>query len=215
MSTSRGRDGKGGRGAKAGAPARAEPYHHGDLRAALLKAAGKVLEAQGPEALSLRDIARQIGVSHNAPYRHFATREALLGAVATEGFRELGAAMARARAGAGGGTDSLDRMGLAYIEFALERPQRFRLMFGGAKGQSSELDASAKAAFVALGGAAGTRFGSTPNLAAVRAWAFVHGIAHLLLDRQIKAVLMGGRTPLQFAALLLDQAGTTVAPGAH
>ena len=211
MSTSR----RGKLGARSGrAPAGSEPYHHGDLRAALLKAAGKLLEADGPEALSLRDIARRLGVSHNAPYRHFATREALLGAIATEGFRELGTAMASAAQSAGGGTDRLDRMGMAYIAFALERPQRFRLMFGGAKGQSPELDASAKAAFMALGGAAGTRFGSTPNLAAVRAWAFVHGIAHLLLDKQIKAVLMGGRTPLQFAALLLDQAGTTVEPGA-
>src|SRR2546427_8857402 len=97
-------------------------YHHGNLRTALLRAAGERLEKQGITALSLREAARRVGVSHNAPYRHFADREALLAALAAQGFEMLGQAM-RGQTGRG--------MGEAYVRFALQYPQRFRLMFGG------------------------------------------------------------------------------------
>src|SRR2546428_5567598 len=70
-------------------------YHHGNLRTALLRAAGERLEKQGITALSLREAARRVGVSHNAPYRHFADREALLAALAAQGFEMLGQPMPR------------------------------------------------------------------------------------------------------------------------
>ncbi len=178
-------------------------YHHGNLRAALLQTAGEILEQDGPDRLSLRAVARQLGVSHSAPYRHFATRKDLLAALAAEGFRAMSKATAKARDAAGPEDNTINWMGLAYIDFALKNPARYRLMFGGAKGQSTELAESAKASFMQLqGSAGGARFGDSP-LAAVRAWAFVHGVAHLLLDKQIRPELMGGRTPLEFAALLL------------
>ena len=60
-------------------------YHHGDLRAALLQAAGEILEKEGLEALSLREAARRAGVSHNAPYRHFPDRDSLLAALVAQG----------------------------------------------------------------------------------------------------------------------------------
>ncbi len=183
-------------------PARGR-YHHGNLRSALLAAAGKILERDGPEKLSLRGVARDLAVSHNAPYRHFSTRQDLLAALAAEGFRAMSKATAKARDAAGPEDNTVNWMGLAYVDFALKNPARYRLMFGGAKGQSTELADSAKASFVQLqGSAGGGRFGDSP-LAAVRAWAFVHGVAHLLLDKQIKPELMDGRTPLEFAALLL------------
>src|SRR6478672_7153397 len=97
-------------------------YHHGNLRPALLRAATKTLEKEGVGALSLRDLARRAGVSHNAPYRHFPDRESLLAALAADGFEKLGQAMR----GQGG-----KEMGEAYVRFALEHPQLFRLMFGG------------------------------------------------------------------------------------
>ncbi len=122
-------------------------YHHGNLRAALLEAAGKLLEQGGPAALSLRAVARQLGVSHNAPYRHFATREDLLAALATEGFHALSQAMAKTRRAAGLEDDIVNWMGLAYIDFALKHPARYRLMFGGAKAESAELSDSAKESF--------------------------------------------------------------------
>src|SRR5258706_6042474 len=97
-------------------------YHHGDLRAALLRSAADLLEDQGPGGVLLREVARREGVSHNAPYRHFPDRDALLVALATEGFAILAE---RLKASAG------KEDAVAYVRFALEHPHRFRLMFGG------------------------------------------------------------------------------------
>src|SRR3954462_15476305 len=118
-------------------------YHHGDLPAALLRAAGRTLEKRGIGALSLRETARRAGVSHNAPYRHFSDREALLAALAAEGFAMLGERL-RGKAAR--------EMGEAYVRFALEKPQRFRLMFGGvlSLAKSPELRSAAESAHQAL-----------------------------------------------------------------
>ena len=97
-------------------------YHHGTLRAAVLSAAGKLIEKEGLAGLSIREAARRAGVSHNAPYRHFPDRDALLAALATEGFSELEKFL-EGRTGRA--------MGEAYVRFALAHPNRFRLMFGG------------------------------------------------------------------------------------
>lgn len=143
-------------------------YHHRDLRAALLRTAGKMLEREGLASLSLRALARRAGVSHNAPYRHFPDRERLLAALAGEGFELLGNAL-----------ESRPRreMGEAYVEFALAHPQRFRLMFGGLV-HLEKLDQRAydslQKAFADLGDQA--------QYAAAAAWGLVHGLSHLLLD---------------------------------
>src|SRR5947207_15913555 len=97
-------------------------YHHRDLRTALLRAAGKRLEKQGITALRMREAARRAGVSHNAPYRHFAAREALLATLAAQGFEMLRQAMRR-QTGRG--------MRAAYVRLALQYPQRVRPLFGG------------------------------------------------------------------------------------
>src|SRR6185503_4928665 len=134
-------------------------YHHGDLPAALLLAAGKALEKQGLEALSLREAARRAKVSHNAPYRHFRDREALLAALAAEGFRMLTERLRAAEARA---------VGLAYVAFELEHPQRFRLMFGG------KPVAAAGDVLQALETA--LRELPQPPLAAAAAWSLMHGL---------------------------------------
>lgn len=151
-------------------------YHHGDLPGALLRAAGRTLEQRGAAALSLRDTARRAGVSHNAPYRHFADREALLAALAADGFRMLGGALAAA-SGRG--------IGEAYVRFALEHPQLFRLMFAGHLSLSRHevLGRAAAVPYRALVEA----FRAEPSIAdaakaATAAWALVHGLSHLLLD---------------------------------
>lgn len=148
-------------------------YHHGDLRTALLRASAKVIEKEGISSLSLRDVARRAGVSHNAPYRHFPDRDALLAALAAEGFSLLSEAM-QGHAGRD--------MGEAYVRFALEHPQRFRLMFGGvlAFANYPELRAAADGAYRTLVQA--FRDHPRPDLAAAGAWALVHGLSHLLLD---------------------------------
>jgi AcrR family transcriptional regulator len=103
-------------------------YHHGDLRAAVLKAAASEIERRGFETLSLRELASLIGVAHSAPYRHFADRDALLAALAAQGFAEL---LKRYKTGARRKTpeDRLRACGQAYLELATDRPQLFRLMF--------------------------------------------------------------------------------------
>jgi AcrR family transcriptional regulator len=105
------------------------PYHHGDLRAALIKAAAADIERGGYETLSLRELAASLDVSRAAPYRHFPDRRALLAALATEGFDELAAIYRKAIANEKTPRTRLAASGRAYLAFAERRPQLFRLMF--------------------------------------------------------------------------------------
>jgi AcrR family transcriptional regulator len=153
-------------------------YHHGNLRSALVRAAGKMLEKEGPAGISLREAARRAGVSHAAPYRHFEDRDALLAELAAEGFEQLREAM-RGQAGRD--------LGEAYVRFALEHPQRFRLMFGGAlpMRKQAHLRTAAATTYDAL--VAAFRDMPHPDLAAAAAWSLVHGLAHLRLDGHLAA----------------------------
>ena len=107
----------------------ARRYHHGDLRAALVRAAGEAVDAAGPEAVSLREIAQTLGVSRAAPYRHFADRRALLAEVAAQGFEDLTTAYARAIAAGPTPRAALRQTARAYLGLAFGRPGLFRLMF--------------------------------------------------------------------------------------
>lgn len=190
-------------------PKPADRYHHGDLRAALLREAGRVLATSGPEALSLRELARALGVSHNAPYKHFANRDALLAALAADGFRELSAGSHEAAANAPPSEMMLARA-LAYIGFALRRPAVFKLMFSrDVSGRAhAELGDAARASFFALRQAvAGGTTDRVANDTALAAWAFVHGIAHLLIDGQIPEILRAGRPPEELAREMLRAYG--------
>jgi AcrR family transcriptional regulator len=184
---------------------RKRSYHHGDLPAALLRAAGKLLEKEGLEALTLRTLARRTGVSHAAPYRHFRNRGALLAALAAEGFGRLGQAQ-REAAAAGG----LRGMGEAYVRFALAHPQRFRLMFGGQLqiAKHPALREVALKTFEGLSGALAARVGDAPGArdASIAAWALVHGLAQLLLGERIAAAARQGRSEDRF---IRDVLGTT------
>jgi len=104
-------------------------YHHGDLRAALITAAGAEIERSGYENLSLRELAASLGVSRAAPYRHFVDRRALLAALAAKGFDELTAIQRKAIAGERAPQTRLAAAGRSYLAFAAERPELFRLMF--------------------------------------------------------------------------------------
>jgi len=104
-------------------------YHHGDLRAALLKAAAAEIERVGYENLSLRELAESLGVSRAAPYRHFADRRALFAAVAADGFDRLTAIHPKAIASEKTPQARLAAAGRGYLAFAAKRPQMFRLMF--------------------------------------------------------------------------------------
>jgi len=158
-------------------------YHHGDLRVALVRAAGALLRESGPAGLTLREAARRAGVSHGAPYRHFANREALLSEVALEGFARLSEAL-REAAPRGGRA-----VAQAYVRFALEQPQRFRLMFWGESGSIEQRpwrDAAqdtARAFAEAFSGF--VRGQEDTQRAAAAAWALVHGLSQLMLDGRI------------------------------
>lgn len=168
-----------------------KPYHHGNLREALLEAALNILEKDS-EALTIRAAATAIGVSHTAPYNHFADKDALLAAIAIRGFERLKTKVetARERAGVDAG-EQLAATGRAYVLFAAERPALFRLMFGPRKAEAhaEEIRAAGHAAFEAL--VEVTRYGMAsdvfrkgdPQVAAFTAWSLVHGMAQLAVDR--------------------------------
>ena len=165
------------------------PYA-GDLRADLLDAAVSSIAEFGVAPLSLRAIARRLGVSHAAPKNHFADKRALLQAIAIEGFERLGEASAASLDGATSATDAMARSGRAYIEFALRNPGYFRVMWrnelldnadpalvGAGHGVFAALVESVQAAQ-----AEGWAIGRDPTNLATMAWAVVHGIAQLYLD---------------------------------
>jgi AcrR family transcriptional regulator len=162
-------------------------YHHGDLRRALVAAALELVAGEGAEALSLREVARRARVSHNAPYRHFPSRAALLAAVAAAGFEALAATLA-AVGERGTAAARLRALGKAYIAFATENGALYRLMFGGAIEPSADaaLAEAAERAFEPLRRAVAAIEPQAPlREATLSAWAFVHGLAHLALDRQL------------------------------
>ncbi|MEM6451236.1 MAG: TetR/AcrR family transcriptional regulator [Cyanobacteria bacterium P01_D01_bin.105] len=175
-------------------------YHHGDLRRALLDAALVILQTKDVKSLSLRGVAREAGVSHTAPYRHFADKAALLAAVAEEGFVEFGQYLQKAVDAADADPiESLKAAGVAYVRYAIQHPVHFRLMFNNhalapscAPATSSFYTAS-KATFqilvdiVSAGQAEGTLTGSDPESLATGRWALVHGLAMLMLDGMLPA----------------------------
>lgn len=160
------------------------PYHHGDLRNALLEAALVILEREGEAGLGLRDLARAVGVSPAAPYRHFDSRAALLEALAVTGFQRFTRAMEDVAASAP--PDMLSAMGKTYVLFALHNAALFRLMFSPQLKRDNRpgLRMAADAAFATLRHVSGGDV-STGRVAALAAWARVHGLAVLLLDGQI------------------------------
>lgn len=140
------------------------PYHHGDLRAALLDAALALLEED--ETFSLRAVARRAGVSPTAPYRHYQDKEALLAAVATDGFTQLADRLDAA--------PELTAMAEEYVAFALAHPALFRLMYG----RPTANTASARTAAILASRVA-------DPAVQIGAWAMVHGLAVLLLDGKL------------------------------
>lgn len=173
-----------------------DTYHHGDLRAALLREAGALLESSGADAISLRGLARALDVSHAAPGHHFPTRNALLAELAADGYAQLAEDLAAAMAA----TDRhlwLPATGRAYVRFALANPERYRLMFTSRLTQSDcpdRLRDHASGAYRLLLQAVRQR---EPDVdpasyrmaaAELRAWSLVHGAVMLWLDGQLGAV---------------------------
>ncbi|MDQ0601168.1 AcrR family transcriptional regulator [Streptomyces canus] len=171
-------------------PASRRPYHHGDLRRAILTAALDVIAADGPSALSLRDLARRAGVSHAAPAHHFGDRTGLLTAIAAEGFGLLATALREA--------PDLKEAGVRYVRFAREHPAHFQVMFSPGLLRADDLELSTARALTgdalreAVSGV--DPEGIEPRLAGVAAWSLAHGFATLLLGHNLDGPV-DGRDP--------------------
>lgn len=161
-----------------------ERYHHGDLRAALIEEALKRLESGPAEALSLREVARNVGVSATAVYRHFPDKAALLDALCAVADERLADAFEKAMAKAKPGRDAFNAMGRAYVRFALANPSLFRQMMSTKPGKAHQASSRGRQMLVngiqEMGG--GKLDKAQAEIWGLRAWAVVHGLAMLMLD---------------------------------
>ena len=171
-----------------------KPYHHGNLREVLLDTAIQLISEVGPVGFTLREVARRAGVSHNAPYRHFRDRDDLMATVATQGFRELTQAMLRAAGHASGPLERLKLAGLAYVKFALLRPEHFTVMFDAPASIRTAHADSTQAAEEAFGTLVnfvrscqdeGQLPSGGPDEFALVAWSMVHGVAKLAITGRL------------------------------
>ena len=174
------------------------PYHHGDLRRAIVKAALEILRETQSLDFSLRELARRASVSHNAPYKHFVDKRELLAAVSAAGFEMLTKRMAREIAGFGNAREQLFAMLRAYIDHGVENPALYSLMFGGYLSgpdhgrPAIELAVAEKTkallAGVIIAGGLGRAIPHTPRNerkiagAILACWSLVHGLTFLLAD---------------------------------
>jgi AcrR family transcriptional regulator len=163
-------------------------YHHGNLRAALVRAAMELLEESGENALSLRAVARRAEVSPAAPYRHYADRETLVSAVAAVGYRELAERLTAAHPSPST-PEQFASVAIAYVQFALERPALFRIMFGEpCDHDNDERIAATEAVSLYVRAIVERTFPQADaDAMATAIWALVHGLAFLYLDRKLDA----------------------------
>jgi AcrR family transcriptional regulator len=165
-------------------------YHHGDLRTALIAEGLRLLTIEDVEQLSLRQIARNVGVSPTAVYRHFPDKQALLAALAMEGGSQLAQRQKDAQAAAGGGRAGFDETGRVYVRFALENPALFRLMTAHSRAGNDTCPEEQRGGLgllrrnIAALAAPGTSE-EIKRADFVRSWAIVHGLAMLMLDGQV------------------------------
>lgn len=175
-------------------------YHHGDLKNALIKAGVQILSKEGVGGLSLRKVAQRAGVSHSAPYAHFSDKQSLIAAISTEGFKQLYAELdAAISAHPGNPKRQLQEGAWAYVQFALNNTDTFKIMFSGALEKEKEyadfVEISHKtfnlvAEIVRAGQDARILRSAPPEIMAVAVWGQVHGIISLLLEAQISHTVL-------------------------
>lgn len=188
-----------------------KPYHHGDLRAALLAAAEDIVNRDGVGGLTLRGVARGVGASHAAPKNHFDDLTGLVSELAAVGFNRFADHMHAAAAAQTTPMDRLNAIGRAYVEFALAEPGLFQLMFRGERLDKTRpaLSEAMQRAFATLTGSVAETHEGDPDAAratrahAARAWSMVHGFAILLLDERLNP-LLDTDAPRTDALALLD-----------
>lgn len=184
--------------------AEARPYHHGDLSRALVDAARRLLEAEGPSALSLRAVAREAGVSPAAPYHHFKDKGELLDAIAHEGWEMLDTAIAKAKTEAPSVREALSEIGVAYVCFARDNPALYRVMYDTARDKEmlpetvkdNEDSAYCKVRDTLVEAGADPAAEVDLELATIAAWCSAHGLAEMAAFRQFDPLKQacGGET---------------------
>ena len=164
-----------------------EAYHHGDLHTALIAAGLAALEGADGQAPSLRALARSIGVSPTAVYRHFPDKQALLETLAQAGLIKLGKAQQLAMDRAGGGAEGFSETGREYVRFALAHPALFRLVFSRGDPQRFQSDKPDPARELLQASTRRLTGGDEQQAErlALQAWAIAHGVAMLMLDGRI------------------------------
>ena len=169
-------------------------YHHGNLREALLEIAHTLIESEGVKAITLRRIAKEAGVSQNAPYSHFADKAALLDALAVDGFKDLIACMMKASKSAMTPADHLQAIGTGYVNYALSHPELFHLMFNlrqSEKPASTALqEASSKSFQILRNAVINVQEAESPDregslIATISAWSIVHGLSVLIIENKL------------------------------
>jgi len=171
-------------------------YHHGNLRSALLQRAWDVVDAEGADGLSLRQLARDAGVSHGASARHFRDKAALLDALAVEGFARMNAALTDASGQSGSFAERFAAAGRAYVGFAVSHPAVLAVMYSAKHHPEvseelrtlSHVGMTGLVALVAEGQEAGEVRAGPPEQHALVAFASVHGVATLATDDLLDGV---------------------------
>ena len=193
----------------------AKRYHHGDLRGALIKAGETVLERDGLEKLTLRAIAREVGVSHAAPKNHFPTLSALLSELAIVGFDRFADTMEQEMETAGEDRAQRTASGQGYIKFARQNPALFKLLFSGEKLDFSNerLGPAAKRAFSKLSNSANVsptdKFTADEAALMAARWSMVHGYAMLMIDGRLDRIIDNvgeGVSEEELSALIFNHA---------
>jgi AcrR family transcriptional regulator len=195
-------------------------YHHGDLRNALIAAGVDMLAETSIDALSLRKLAARVGVSHNAPYMHFADKEALLAAIAEEGFHLLAGTIEMAMAGASADWYTRFESGCwGYVTFVIDHPAHATVMFR--RYDPEKYPEQARAALGTLrlletiieeGQATGQVIDGSPPEIAATIWALLHGIAVALAARKMPPSVMGDRSARELMAHFLRTTYTGLQP---
>lgn len=190
-------------------------YHHGDLKNALIKAGVEILSKEGIEGLSLRKVAQRAGVSHSAPYSHFPDKHSLIAAISTEGFHQLYSQLEAAISlHAKNPKKQLIEGAQAYVRFAMERTDIFKIMFSGVLEKEKEYPAFVEishktfelvVSIVRACQDAGIIRTTPPEMMAVTVWGQVHGIVSLALEGQIPHTVLDHYTVQEVVSFAMEQ----------
>lgn len=190
-------------------------YHHGDLKNALVQAGVEILAREGLSGLSLRKVAKQAGVSHAAPYSHFADKQALIAAISTEGFKQLHFQIESVKKTYQPEPETLlIETAWAYMQFALNEPDRFKLMFSSALEKEKEYPDFVEISqdnfqqlveIVELCQQANILKGGDSDLIALSVWGTVHGFVSLLLEGQISHTVLDKGTLKEILIFIIQR----------